>query len=262
MYPIRLDEIPDELIDGLGTITNVTFPRQGHTSDVGIVECGEGRFVIKRSKGELYGSWLMREAHVLKKLRSTNLPVPDIYRIVEQKEENQAWTLMRYAEGETLRQALQREKRTDTKHELIFHFGAALSRIHSTHCPDELRGDSDWLEDRVSCAEYNLEHFSIDGTGDLLQFLKSNKPSPVPNTLIHGDFTIDNVLVVDGIVTSIIDWSGGAFGDPRYDLSLAVRPKPNAFEVQSEVDIFFEGYGQNRIDEQECTYFRALSEFF
>ena len=52
--------------------------------------------------------------------------------------------------------------------------------------------------------------------------------------------TIDNVLVHNGEVTGIIDWSGGAFGDPRYDVSLAIRPKHHIFEWESDKLCFFE----------------------
>lgn len=263
MYPISLHEIPDEIMDNLGAVINMKYPRQGHTSDVGIVESTRGCFIIKRTKGEQYCSWLSQEVHVLSCLRNTRLPIPAVYQHVEQKSENQAWALLQYFEGETLRQALLHEKNANKRHEMIFNFGAILSNIHSTECPIEIIGDSDWLDEMLRRAEYNLKHYLVDGTADVLQFLKTNKPSPIPNTLIHGDFTIDNVLVRDGKITSIIDWSNGGFGDPRYDISLAIRPKPNAFEVQSEIDTFYEGYGQKILSEQEYRYFKeGLNEFF
>lgn len=86
---------------------------------------------------------------------------------------------------------------------------------------------------------------------------------PIAPTLIHGDFTIDNVLVHDGKISGVIDWSGGAFGDPRYDVSLAVRPKPNAFQDRLDLDIFFKGYGKELITCDDFTYFAdGLYEFF
>jgi aminoglycoside phosphotransferase (APT) family kinase protein len=258
-----LHEIPNEIIDNLGTVKNIKFPRQGDTSNVGIIESTRGCFVIKRTKGEQYCSWLSEEVHVLNCLRNTKLPIPNVYQVVEQKNENQAWALLQYFEGETLRQALFNEKNTDKKHEMIFNFGVILSNIHSTQCPNELIGDSVWLDEMLKRAEFNLKHYFVDGTAELLQFLKMNKPLPIKNTLIHGDFTIDNVLVYDGKITSIIDWSGGGFGDPRYDISLAIRPKPNAFEIQSDIDIFCEGYGKKFLGEQEYKYFsEGLYEFF
>ncbi|MCQ6559380.1 phosphotransferase family protein [Paenibacillus mendelii] len=250
-------------MDHVGTIKDITFPRQGHTSDVAIIASTAGRYVIKRTRGEQYCSWLSQEVRVLNALRHTKLPVPIVYQAVEQKHDNQNWALMHYFEGETLRQSLSNETNTDKRHEMIFNFGVILSRIHATPCPPELIGDSDWLDEMLRRAEFNLHHYSAEGTADLLAFIKNNKPSPIKNTFIHGDFTIDNVLVRDGKITAIIDWSDGAFGDPRYDAALAIRPKPNAFEIDSEIDIFFEGYGTKLIGEQEYTYFKdGLYEFF
>lgn len=65
------------------------------------------------------------------------------------------------------------------------------------------------------------------------------------------------------MVTGVIDWSGGAHGDPRYDLSLAIRPKPNAFESERDKQIFFKGYRGKMIDDDVYDYFvNGLYEFF
>ncbi|MBP1989638.1 aminoglycoside phosphotransferase family protein [Paenibacillus eucommiae] len=263
MLPINLHEIPNEIIDYIGQVKDIRFPRQGHTSDVGIIKSERGCYILKRTRGDQYCSWLSQEIHVLGCLQETQLPIPSVYQFVEEKDKNQAWALVQFFEGETLRQALMNEKNCDKKHELIFNFGAALSNIHRTPCPKELIGDSIWLDNMLRTAEYNLKHYSVDGTIELLGSLKNNKPQATEYTLIHGDFTIDNVLVCDGKIASIIDWSGGAFGDPRYDAALAVRPKPNAIETESEIDAFFEGYGKKIIGEQEYKYFEnGLYAFF
>jgi aminoglycoside phosphotransferase (APT) family kinase protein len=39
--------------------------------------------------------------------------------------------------------------------------------------------------------------------------------------LIHGDYNLKNVLVADGKYT-IIDWTNGQLGDPRYDIAWSV----------------------------------------
>lgn len=70
-------------------------------------------------------------------------------------------------------------------------------------------------------------------------------------------------MISNGVITGVIDWSGGAYGDPRYDVSLAIRPKPNAFENEIEKQIFFEGYGNKIIDEDNYDYFaNGLYKFF
>jgi aminoglycoside phosphotransferase (APT) family kinase protein len=93
--------------------------------------------------------------------------------------------------------------------------------------------------------------------------LFTDKPQPVTQTLIHGDFTIDNVLVHDGEISGVIDWSEGAFGDSRCDAALAIRPKPNVFQDYLDVDIFFEGYGEKILTDDDFTYFaEGFYEFF
>lgn len=41
---------------------------------------------------------------------------------------------------------------------------------------------------------------------------------PEAVTIVHWDFTPDNVLVREGQVTGVIDWEGVRAGDPRFDL--------------------------------------------
>lgn len=41
------------------------------------------------------------------------------------------------------------------------------------------------------------------------------------NRLIHGDYNLRNVLIADGKYT-IIDWTNGQLGDPRYDIAWSV----------------------------------------
>ena len=70
-------------------------------------------------------------------------------------------------------------------------------------------------------------------------------------------------MVYEGRISGIIDWSGGAYGDPRYDLSLAIRPKPNIFQSSKDHNAFFDGYGKKIITDAEYEYFEdGLYAFF
>lgn len=260
---ISMAEIPDEIMQRLGVVQQITFPRQGHTSDVGIIRSEQGNFVLKRTKGELYSAWLAEEVQVLNLLSMTGIPFPKVFQFVEQTSTNQAWALIELRVGETIRYTLSNEKNKARKHEILYKFGAILSQIHKTPCPQALIREEQWLDEMLRRAEIHLHKYSVDGTAELLQSLRHNKPEPVENTLIHGDFTIDNVLVHNGDISGVIDWSGGAFGDPRYDVSLAIRPKPNIFEEAAEFQTFFEGYGRRNLGEREYAYFaNGLNEFF
>jgi len=264
--PIAREEIPPEIGRELGAIFGIAFPRQGHTSDVGIIESEKGLFVLKRAKGEQYASWLAREAFVLDGLERTSLRIPKAYRFVQSEDDKgslQSWLLMERLEGNPLRQVLRAEQDPVVRHGLISRFGASLRELHSTPCPEPFKSGESWLEERLEQAEYNLRHYETDGTWELLERLKSNKPKPFSQTLIHGDCTLDNVLAHEGNVTGFIDWSGGAYGDPRYDVALAIRPKPDIFGSASDLQAFFDGYGDRIISEEEYTYFEnGLYAFF
>ncbi|MFD0048556.1 phosphotransferase family protein [Actinomycetes bacterium NPDC127524] len=264
LLPIRMDEIPVEIKEYLNKIISLSYPRQGYTSDVGIVNSDLGFFVLKRTKGEVFSSLLKREQSILNILTNkTELPTPKVKKFLEVENSTVSWILMELLEGETLRSALLNEKKKEIRHEIIFNFGRILSQIHSTPCPDELKNEHRWLDLMLNEGEENIKFHKVEGTRKLLECLKENQPKDYKQTLIHGDFTIDNVMVSQGVITGVIDWGNGAYGDPRFDVSLAIRPKQNAFEEEIDKLIFFEGYGGKIITDNDYDYFvNGLYEFF
>lgn len=261
---IHIDEIPIEIKEYLNKITSIRYPRQGYTSDVGLINSEQGFFALKRTKGEQFCSMLKREVSILNCLTNkTKLPVPKVKKFLEENNDTVSWALIEFLEGETLRTALLNEYSKGKRQEIIFNFGKILSQIHSTTCPTELIQEQPWLDQMLYKAEYNLKNYKVDGTKELLERVKVNKPKEYKQTLIHGDFTIDNVMVSNGVITGVIDWSNGAYGDPRCDVSLAIRPKQNTFENEIDKQIFFEGYGGKIIDDKDYHYFaNGLYEFF
>lgn len=105
-----------------------------------------------------------------------------------------------------------------------------------------------------------MEMGEADGNAKLLNKLKSTKPLPVNQTIIHGDCTADNVLVVDGKVQMFIDVAGMTIGDPRYDESLAIG---RFIDNEGLIKSFYEGYTRYNVSKEEYTYFdEGLYEFF
>lgn len=58
----------------------------------------------------------------------------------------------------------------------------------------------------------------IDGPEDLVRRV-ADRRYPERRKLVHADFGSNNVLVADGAVTAVIDWSEAMVGDPLYDLA-------------------------------------------
>lgn len=239
MQLIQVNEIPDEIREYLKSIDSIKFPRQAYTSNVAIIHNYQGSYALKRTKGEWFCSLLKKEVSVLNCLaKETKLLIPKVILFVEQNQDRQCWALFEFLQGETIRVALKDEKNKEIRNEIIFSFGKFLADIHSTPCPKELIHSKNWLGQMLSQAHNNLINNEVDGNKELLEKVKKNKPDNYKQTLIHGDYTIDNVLVSNREITGVIDWGGGAYGDPRYDVSLAIRPKPNVFEKEIEKQFF------------------------
>jgi aminoglycoside phosphotransferase (APT) family kinase protein len=64
-------------------------------------------------------------------------------------------------------------------------------------------------------------------------WLAANVPPPLPDTVVHGDFRLGNMMVASDEPTrirAVLDWEMGAIGDPRADVGylLATYSEPGA----------------------------------
>ena len=261
------DQLPTELQSVLGPVQEWVSPPQGMTSRVAVARTAHGSFAVKYAAGALYGSWLFREYRVLSALAPLGLTAPKPYAFARRDTgvTPERWLLMDALPGETLSAVLLKTNDTATRLALLKNFGQTLARIHAMPIPAGLpQPKPTWLDSMLEEAGENLEHFSVDGTPELLARLRQTRPQSISPTVIHGDYTLDNVMVDAGRVTGVIDWSGGSVGDPRYDLALATRPQPEAFGNQREADLqaFYEGYNAPPLSQRDFDYFSGLYEFF
>ncbi|MFF2753096.1 aminoglycoside phosphotransferase family protein [Psychrobacillus sp. NPDC058041] len=244
----------------IGKVHSFSFPkRQGGTSEVTFLQTENALFVCKIAKKSLYRGWLLEESRVMKHWNEeTNLPIPTFYQFVENNQES--YLLMSLEKRIPLREALLKAESDEEKYTLFESFGALLKQLHETKPPTSLVTKESWLDKQLEKATYNLQNYEVDGNQPLLDKLKSHKPTPFKQTLIHGDCTIDNVLVSNGRVRTFIDLAGSAYGDPRYDIALATRSIRNN---EALLQAFYKGYEGETITEEEFDYFdKGLYEFF
>jgi aminoglycoside phosphotransferase (APT) family kinase protein len=263
-YQFPLPIFPEEIHGAVGKIDTVTYPAQGMTSQVMILEGQLGVFVAKRATQPRYRAWLQREYAVLHALAETSLPVPRAYSCVPSANaDRESWLLMSYLPGKPLRAALRSASDFVSHRALLMAFGQLLRTVHGCPLPAALdQEERSWLERTLDQAAFALEHEVVDGTPELLQYVQQNRPTSIRETLVHGDYTLDNVLVSNGLICGLIDWAGGGRGDPRHDLALATQVENEAFRTTSDYDAFYSGYVGGRLTEAEQTYFLALDEFF
>ncbi|WP_228550162.1 aminoglycoside phosphotransferase family protein [Salinibacillus xinjiangensis] len=232
---------------------------QGCTSEVHKIITRKGCYLLKSSFEEKYTEWLKAEAQVLKKLNSQRqIAVPKYYGFFEEKLSSHL--LMSFEDGIILTSALEQAKSQSEKKSLIRSFGHFLKQLHAISEMDLLNQNVDWLESQLIKAEFYVKHGQTEGSSQLLENLKANKPLPVEQTVIHGDCTTDNVLVINGEACLFIDVAGMTIGDPRYDESLAIRSFVNDEEYKKA---FYEGYKRYKVSKKEFHYFdEGLYEFF
>lgn len=254
------DQLKKEIEAIVGKVNSITLlSNQGCTSSVQRITTGRNEFLLKTSYKEKYREWLKSEAEVLKKLVShTEIPVPTYYGYIE--EADRSHLIMSFEAGMTLTSALKMAGTTVEKKALMKGFGELLQKLHETKSVDSFNHQGNWLENQLIKAERYLEMGEADGNAKLLNKLKSTKPLPVNQTIIHGDCTADNVLVVDGKVQMFIDVAGMTIGDPRYDESLAIG---RFIDNEGLIKSFYEGYTRYNVSKEEYTYFdEGLYEFF
>ena len=244
--------------DIIGEINKVEkLPDQGCTSEVCRIVTGERIYLLKSAFKQKYREWLKVEAEVLEGLSfQRSISVPRFYGFTE--DEHASHLLMSFEEGITLTAALNIAGSNFEKQRLIRSFGQFIMQLHEQE--PVFKRDSDWLETQMNKACIYAESGQADGSLELLKQLIASKPNYVQQTMIHGDCTTDNVLVIDGEVRMFIDVAGMTLGDPRYDEALATRKIRKNPELLAA---FYEGYTRHTVTEEEFRYFEeGLYEFF
>ncbi|MFC0109165.1 phosphotransferase family protein [Kibdelosporangium aridum] len=62
----------------------------------------------------------------------------------------------------------------------------------------------------------------LPGIDRLHDRLAERLPSSTEATILHGDYRLDNTLVLDDKITAVLDWEMSTLGDPLADLGLTV----------------------------------------
>ena len=260
---ITPSDIPPEIRKTLSGTEAVTAVDSGCTSDVAFVSTGNQAFALKRSREQPHRRWLAREYEVLTALMATRLPVPKPYLFVEDEGKSESWLLMDRRPGTEVARMI--SDLNDARRQEVFELVGAMARtLHQCPVPPGLtvQSSSEWLQSALSEADFNLRNYQVNGDAELRSRLRRDQPAPVESRLIHGDFNLENVLMTDDREVSIIDWSGGAVGDPRCDIALLLNDDVVEDIDESDRQAFFRGYGAAPVSAEALQYFVDLWEFF
>ena len=229
MEPLRATELPEAVRGWLPADPALEIPDQGSSASVAFVVGAP--IVVKRMRGVLESSVAEWEYRALVELAGSGLPIPTAIGLH-----------VRELAGERAERM-----RVEARRRWYAAVGEVAARIHATPIPDALRPeDSPTWFDRV----LRRTRRATERVQDLVMRLVRDRPPHAPETLIHGDFTLDNVIVDGDEISGVIDWGGAGPGDPRYDVTLALSPDGDTALEPGAAAAFLGGYCAGPISKQ------------
>ncbi|MBL4685457.1 MAG: phosphotransferase [Nannocystaceae bacterium] len=253
--PLHADAIPPAVREWLPDEFSLTEPRQGQSAQLTFVD--DAQLVIKRACGPVYATWLAQEHRALVALADADLPIPRAIGLHTQPgtdgSDCEAWLVMTRLPGTPLGEVVARAENTEARADWYRRLGVIAARIHTLSVPSELVPDDPrpWLERVLERAR--------NAPGNWVQKLAARfdreRQPDMPDTLIHGDFTIDNVLADGDAVTGVVDWGGAGPGDPRYDVTLALSRRDEQPLEPKVAAAFLEGYRSHALSRELRAFF-------
>lgn len=181
---------------------------------------GSQRQLILRSGAGTGGVALRVEGVAMAAAARAGVPVPQV---VDSGDDGGAlrhsYLIMDRVEGETIpRRLLRDEPFAAVRPRLVSELGAVLARLHSVPL-DRLAG--------VDPAGDPLTRLRTDYLGSAppppglalgLRWLADNRTEPGPESLVHGDYRLGNLMVGPEGLSAVLDWELVHIGDPLEDL--------------------------------------------
>jgi aminoglycoside phosphotransferase (APT) family kinase protein len=239
----RLEAFLDERGLGAGPLRVRRIGDGGGSNFSFLVERGDERFVLRRPpRPPLPPSAhdMVREARLQLALAPHGIRLPPILAICEDDAVlGVAFYVMRFLDGHVVTAKLppgleQPAARTRLGEELV----DALVEIHSADVRDPglaaFARSGSYLERQV---RRFAQLWEVNATRELPTVVSVGRrlgetpPEPLPETVVHGDYRLGNLMVArdrpDSVI-AVLDWEMGAIGDPRADLGylLATYAEP------------------------------------
>lgn len=163
---------------------------------------------------------MLRQAHILRCLAPTDVPVP---RVVAVDEVEPAWFAMELVPGESLEPVLD-DPAVDPSLAAARMRRAAeiLPRLHRVPLASLPPGQSA-LSPTEELARWSRTMGAVPTelvprADELERRLAVSVPEAIEPTLVHGDYRLGNILSVDVEPVALIDWEIWSVGDPRVEL--------------------------------------------
>ena len=209
----------------------------GQSNPTFLLETSGARFVLrKKPAGKLLASAhaVEREYRVMDALRGTGVPVPNVRVLCEDASViGTPFYVMDLVEGRIERDpslpGATRDERGATYEAAI----ATLSRLHRVDWRAVGLGDygkpEHYLARQIArwSKQYDASRtHEIEAMDWLIAWLPANLPAEEPATIVHGDYRVDNLVLVrdEPRIAAVLDWELSTIGDPLSEVAYHCLP--------------------------------------
>ena len=217
--------------DFVGPLSIEEF-KGGQSNPTYLVETETQSYVLRRKPpGKLLKSAhaVDREYRVITALNNTDVPVPKTFALCEDTEViGTSFYLMEFMDGRVLWDPSMEDSNTEEALGVYTSMNNTLAKLHSV---DPVKVDlesfgrpGNYVGRQVSIwsKQYvDSETEEIIEMNKLIDWLPQNLPSDKPLRIVHGDFSLTNLMIHKdkSEVIAILDWELSTLGDPCADFS-------------------------------------------
>ena len=164
------------------------------------------------------------EAMLIDAAKKAQVPVPDIYYVLQDEDQLGAGFIMAWLEGETLGARIVRSDKYKTlRNGLAAECGRLLARIHAIDLDDsKLREQLTEVSPKEFVEQIWEKYQALETPQPMIDYtarwLLGHLPDNFESCLVHNDFRNGNLMVSEEKVVAVLDWELAHIGDPMRDL--------------------------------------------
>ena len=223
-------------MDGITDDLSIRQFEGGQSNPTYLLESGSRRWVLrKKPPGTLLKSAhaVEREYRVMKGLGPTNVPVPKMEILCEDESVvGTPFFVMEWVEGRIIMNPLESKIPAEELNEIYRAYIATAAKLHSVDYEKLGLGDygrpGNYFARQINrwTDQYRAsETDSLQDMEQLIAWLPNNVPDDDSTSIVHGDFTIRNMVMDNNKpeVRAILDWELSTIGHPLGDLAYACQ---------------------------------------
>ncbi len=223
-------------MDGITDDLSIRQFEGGQSNPTYLLESGSRRWVLrKKPPGTLLKSAhaVEREYRVMKGLGPTNVPVPKMEILCEDESViGTPFFVMEWVEGRIIMNPLESKIPVEELNEIYRAYISTAAKLHSVDYERLGLGDygrpGNYFARQISrwTDQYRAsETDQLEDMEQLIGWLPKNVPEDDSTSIVHGDFTIRNMVIDNdkAEVRAILDWELSTIGHPLGDLAYACQ---------------------------------------